>query len=317
MLLSKEMVEAARRGEIKRVVKWLRKGSADAQDHTDGDALLHIAVLYGQRELVRELVKRGASINLTNRQGITPLMLACQLGVRVEIEMLLQLSAEVDLQTPDGGTALMTAAAHDQPDAVSLLLAAKAAVDMQTAAGYTALMSAAAVGSDRSAQLLLDAGACVTLTDNLGCTALGCAQAKGRESTVLLLTPSALASNVKLRFAVGDRVRCWVDPGQWQPGRVVQLHYSEAEWPKGKVVPYQVKLDNVDIDAGGMIYTPADDDRLISAPSPSDAADDRRHTHALDRGLHRAGSTAAEATRHNSRSLHRATGLLARAMRDC
>jgi len=45
-----------------------------------------------------------------------------------------------------------------------------------------------------------------------------------------------------------------------QTGTVVQLHYSETHWPRGRVVPYQVKLDD-----NRLIFAPIDDDRVIRA----------------------------------------------------
>ena len=61
-----------------------------------------------------------------------------------------------------------------------------------------------------------------------------------------------------LRFGAGERVRCRVAPTQWAPGCVVRLFYREDEWPAGRVVPYQVELDD-----GRLIFAPADTDHLI------------------------------------------------------
>jgi len=38
----------------------------------------------------------------------------------------------------------------------------------------------------------------------------------------------------------------------------VQTHYSEPHWPKGRIVPYQIRLDD-----GRFIFAPMDDDRVI------------------------------------------------------
>ena len=45
-----------------------------------------------------------------------------------------------------------------------------------------------------------------------------------------------------------------------QTGTVVQLYYSESHWPRGRIVPYQVKLDD-----NRLIFAPMDDDRVIRA----------------------------------------------------
>jgi hypothetical protein len=38
----------------------------------------------------------------------------------------------------------------------------------------------------------------------------------------------------------------------------VQLYYSEPHWPRGRIVPYQVQLDD-----NRLIFAPMDDDRVI------------------------------------------------------
>ena len=44
------------------------------------------------------------------------------------------------------------------------------------------------------------------------------------------------------RFVVGTRVMCKMD--EWQAGTIIALDYREDRWPLGKVVPYQVELDD-------------------------------------------------------------------------
>ena len=185
--LPEELDVAVKRGESKKIFKWLRKGSVDAT-RGNGDTLLHIAVLYRQPDVMRELIKRGAIIDVANGDGGTALMIASQMGARTEIELLLNASADVDWQTAKGATALMTAAANNQPEALSILLeASSASVDARTPDGFTALMSAALVGADRCIQLLVHAGADPEAANAQGQTALECAQMKGHASTERLL----------------------------------------------------------------------------------------------------------------------------------
>jgi len=236
-----EVVEAARRGQMKKMVKWLRKGDVDAQ-LPDGTTLLHTTVLHGQLDCTRELLKSGATIDQPDADGITALMLASQYGEEVGAELLLMQSAQVDLQMPDGTTALMLAAAHEQPEVLALLLAADASKNMQAADGFTALMLAANAGANRCLKLLLSEGARTDLHNKEGQTALECAQSKRFASTLFLLKR---ASETPEQASI------------------------PATMPSRLVVP--------------------------------------------ERMLHRA--TCSEA-RRNTRRLHQATGLLARAMRD-
>ena len=70
--LPKEITRSAELGELQKVVKWLRKGGlVDAHCSTtarDGRpttiTLLHAAAAHGHLALVRELLKRGASVDL-------------------------------------------------------------------------------------------------------------------------------------------------------------------------------------------------------------------------------------------------------------
>ena len=66
-----------------------------------------------------------------------------------------------------------------------------------------------------------------------------------------------LSLDVSLRFAVGARVEC-ARGDTWAPGRVIKLHYHEAGFEPGFFAPYQIELDD-----GGLIYAPDDDDNCI------------------------------------------------------
>ena len=101
-----EIHRSAERGELQKVVKWVRKrGLVDALCPTtthNGRAiscgLLHAAAVKGHLELVRELLKRGASVDLPNSVGGTALMHAALNGHLSILLVLLQHSANPDLQ---------------------------------------------------------------------------------------------------------------------------------------------------------------------------------------------------------------------------
>ena len=129
------------RGEVHKVVKWLRKGGAiDALCSTrmnDGRtataSLLHAAAGHGHLELVRELLKRGASVDLPSSLGVTALMAAAYAGRLSILLILLQHSAELDLQQNDhGNTALMLAASRGHEGCVQALLRAIRSCPAQT-----------------------------------------------------------------------------------------------------------------------------------------------------------------------------------------
>jgi len=72
---------------------------------------------------------------------------------------------------------------------------------------------------------------------------------------------------VKLRFEVGARVEC--NCGQWKAGTVIKHFYTQASFPEGMCVPYQVQLDD-----GKRIFAPADEDRVVRAASAESLLED-------------------------------------------
>ena len=86
--LPEEIHRSAKRGELQKVVKWLRKGgmvdalcpSTAIDGRTSSFGLLHAAAAYGHLAMVKELLKRGASVDLPNSLGDTALMGAARYG---------------------------------------------------------------------------------------------------------------------------------------------------------------------------------------------------------------------------------------------
>ena len=109
-----EIFESAGQGELQKVVKWLRKGGAvdalaslpTADGRPTTATLLHTAAANDHLEMVRELLKRGASVDLPSNLGFTALMTAAFQGHLSTLLVLLQHSAYPDLQNVDGHTAL-------------------------------------------------------------------------------------------------------------------------------------------------------------------------------------------------------------------
>ena len=71
--LPPDIYRAVTRGELQKLIKWLRKGgSVDALCSDDGQAsfvVLHAASGCCHLEMVRELLKRGASVDLPSAPG--------------------------------------------------------------------------------------------------------------------------------------------------------------------------------------------------------------------------------------------------------
>lgn len=70
------------------------------------------------------------------------------------------------------------------------------------------------------------------------------------------MPPKGEVEKKPLRYAVGTRVEC--NTGHWMAGTVVGHWWRDPNWEQGRVVPYQIKLDQ-----GPTIFAPTDDDRCI------------------------------------------------------
>ena len=157
-----EILVSALQGELQKVAKWLRKGgpvnalssTTTSRGQTSTFGLLHASAINGQLEVARELLKRGASVDLQNSQGYTSLMVAAQNGHLSVVLLLLQHSANPGLQDTDGTTALMGAAGKGYEACVQALLRAKANTELLDTVPTTALQRAEGMGQTAIAELL-------------------------------------------------------------------------------------------------------------------------------------------------------------------
>ena len=140
------------------VIRSLLKQHLDVNaPQADGMTALHWAAHRDDLETARLLL--SASVQVTNRFGITPLSLACQRGSSAMVELLLERGANPNTVVRGGETVLMTAARTGNLKSVKALLAGGAQVDAKERRGQTALMWAAADGHSEVAELLVKAGA--------------------------------------------------------------------------------------------------------------------------------------------------------------
>ena len=151
---------AAGRGELQPVVKWLQKGgNVDALDES-GIGLLHAAAggvhLPGGQHLrvAKELLKRGARVDLRGVRHLTALLLAAMKGRHAMVRLLLEHKASIDLQNVDSLTALMLATSEGCKECAQELLGAGASTELRDKAGRTALQLAEMQGHAAIAKLL-------------------------------------------------------------------------------------------------------------------------------------------------------------------
>lgn len=142
---------------------------------------LMMAVLRGQYEIVKELLKAGAKVNYRLNSGITEgetaLMSAADIGDAEMIRLLLDAGADINAHNDDSkysnaDTPLIMAAIRGYSKAVQTLIVKGAKVDDRNRFGETALMVAAIARFPKVIQVLLDSGADVNTRDKDGSTAL-------------------------------------------------------------------------------------------------------------------------------------------------
>jgi len=125
-LSSAALKHAIREGDIAQVRGALAVPglNPDTIDTVSGMNLLTLAATYGQDEIVKLLLRRGAGVNYTdqNRNGMTALIQAAEQGFPKTVQVLLESGAHINCQTTAGETALMRACKKGHKNVVEVFL---------------------------------------------------------------------------------------------------------------------------------------------------------------------------------------------------
>ncbi len=142
---------------------------------SDGTTALHWAVHWDDREIAGLLLASGAVVDQANLYGVTPLWLACTNRSTEMVKLLLKAGASPNAKLSTGETVLVNCARTGAVDAVQALLGGVTEVDVnarENKKGQTALMWAAAGSHSKIVKLLLDNGARLDIASNGGFTPL-------------------------------------------------------------------------------------------------------------------------------------------------
>ena len=130
----------------------------------DGSTALLWATYQVDHELVRALLKAGASANVSNHFGSSPLTEAVKVGDADLVRVLLDAGADPNSPNPDNQTALMLASSIGALEIAELLISRGANVNaVESFRGQTALMWAAAGNHTDVIDVLIARGANVNL----------------------------------------------------------------------------------------------------------------------------------------------------------
>jgi len=115
--------EAVINGQLERVRLLLDKGTPTNTRYYDGDyALLDIAAIRYNTEIMKLLIERGADLNAASRTGLTVLHHAAKKINTPAVKLLLDSGMDVNIADNNGYTPLHYAARDSEVDTVALLL---------------------------------------------------------------------------------------------------------------------------------------------------------------------------------------------------
>lgn len=186
-----DIYEAIRKNNITQVKALLDEDQSLVRGaDANGMQPIHIAVHYGQTEIVKLLISRGADVKATTHDRITPLHFAAhrcfccmdQSKKKAIAETLISKGAELHAATTEkmryGATPLHLAAGYGN-DAVLKLLLDRMPVDTQATNKSTPLSWACSNGRLSTAEILIAKGADVSAPNELGRTPIMCAVRHG------------------------------------------------------------------------------------------------------------------------------------------
>jgi ankyrin repeat protein len=204
---SPAVAEAARQGDLERVRALVAQRNDVNIPLGDGMTALHWAAERGDAAMTTALLKAGAKVTPTTRNGgYTPLHIAARAGNGAVVQALLAGGADHKVLTATGVTALHLAAQSGDVAGVNALVARKADLNArETTWGQTPLMFAAASDRPGAVAALLKAGANPSLkTTTLDLTEeLARQQAAARKRNELLFAalPAAMRDSAMKAIA--------------------------------------------------------------------------------------------------------------------
>ena len=155
---------AAAAGKMETVKELLKRGASIDFLNKNNRSAIFYAVFMGHEDVALELLKAGATFEVPDQNGCTALIAASRDGMANLVKALVEKGANVNAVSTEGITPLMEAAGFSEPinkslELVRLLLDSEADIDLEDFHGDTALTIAGQRGRTAVVQFLSDRGA--------------------------------------------------------------------------------------------------------------------------------------------------------------
>ncbi len=169
----KELLDAAKKGEARRVKYYIEDGvDINCRDTETQVTPLIAAVDKGQTETVKLLLENRANVYLVDYYGWTPLFYAVDRGNLEIVRLLLEKNSDVNTKDQDRTTPLMKAAIKGFTEIAELLVRNKPDLNAKDKDGETALIHASAKGHLDIVRLLVENNADINAENKNHNTAL-------------------------------------------------------------------------------------------------------------------------------------------------
>ncbi len=149
--------EAAATGKINHVIRLLARDPELVNAYAeDGFQPLGLACFFGHYDTAEYLVRAGAPVNSSSRNGlkVTPLQSAAAGKHHRIVKMLLDHGADPNVREANGFTPLHAAAQNDDIETIRMLLLGGADLTIKSTSGKTALDVAMDAGNEKASALL-------------------------------------------------------------------------------------------------------------------------------------------------------------------
>ncbi len=146
MFRSQQLLQAAKNGDIKRTENLIKHGAKINATNKNGETALYLATKCNHVKAVQLLLDNGADVNVKNKYGLTALHYAARMGYTSRgyeeiVKALVIAGADVNAKDSEGWTALHEAACYffGNEDIIQALVIAGADVNATNNDGKTVL----------------------------------------------------------------------------------------------------------------------------------------------------------------------------------